>query len=76
MNVMGQGKKISRRTNGAYAVLYQKARPVVVTLRPGDVLEFRELGRRQRWHLAVDTAFRYAVRCQALAEAREKRGKR
>lgn len=66
-------KALSRATNGSYTVLYTKARPIVVTILPGDVLEFRELGRRGRWHLAVDTAFKYAVRCKAFADMAAKR---
>jgi hypothetical protein len=69
-------KPISRATRGEYSVLYTKRRAVVVTLLPGDVIEFRELGRRCRWLIAVDTAFRYAVRCQALSEAAERRRKK
>lgn len=60
-------------TREKYAVLYPKARKIIVTLEAGDVLAFREHGRRHRWLLAVDTAFRYAVRCQANAEAAMKR---
>ena len=66
-------KPISRRTAEAYSVLYVKARPIVVTLLPGDVLEFREHGRRGRWLLAIDTAFKYAVRLKAFHDAAEKR---
>lgn len=68
----GLHKPVSRRTARKYAVLYREQRPIVVTLLPGDVLEFRESGRRDRWHLAVDSAFRYAVRAKAFQEAREK----
>ena len=56
---------VRRKTQRAYNVLYhaaKNARPVVVSLLPGDVLEFREHGRRGRWLLSVDTAFRYALR--------------
>jgi hypothetical protein len=66
-------KAVRRRTARAYAVLYRSARPIVVTLLPGDVLEFREHGRRCRWLLAVDTAFKYAVRLKAFQDAAEKR---
>ena len=66
-------KPISRRTRHSYSTLYRKARPVVVTLLPGDIIEFRESGRRCRWHLAVDTAFKYAVRLKAFFDAAEKR---
>jgi hypothetical protein len=68
-------KPVTRRTRRDYSVLYpsaRDARPVVVTIKPGDILEFREHGRRGRWQLAIDTAFRYAVRLQALAASAEK----
>ena len=50
-------------------------RQIVITLLPGDVLEFRESGRRSRFTLPIDTAFRYAVRLTALAHgaARKRR---
>lgn len=66
-------KPVSRRTRQAYSTLYVKARPVVVTILPGDVLEFREHGRRQRWVLAIDTAFKYAVRLKAFQDGAQKR---
>lgn len=69
-------KPTSRATVRSYAVLYQKARPIVVTLLPGDVIEFRELKRRCRWLLAVDTAFKYAVRLQAFADAAKARAQK
>lgn len=68
-------KPVARVTREAYRVLYasgMKAKPVVVAILPGDVLEFREKGGRNRWLLAIDTAFRYAVRLHALKEAGEK----
>lgn len=68
-------KPVSRVTREAYRVLYagaNRAKPVVVTILPGDVLEFREKGGRHRWLLAIDTAFKYAVRLHALKEAGEK----
>jgi len=61
-------RRISRKTASAYAVLYRKARPVVVSLMPGDILEFRESGRRTRFQLPIETAFRYAVRLAANAK--------
>jgi hypothetical protein len=69
-------KPVSRATRGEYSVLYAKRRAVVVTLLPGDVIEFRELGRRGRWLLAVDTAFRYAIRCKVFSDMRERQIKR
>jgi hypothetical protein len=72
-------KPVRRKTVGQYNVLYcspRHARRVVVSIVPGDVLEFREQGRRMRWHLAIDTAFKYAVRCKVAADLAEKRKKR
>lgn len=67
---------VRRRTRGAYTVLYQKPRQIVVTLAQGDLITFRELGRRRVWGLNVDTAFKYAVRLEAFAMAAEKRRKK
>ena len=69
-------RPVKRRTQGRYNVLYcsaSKARPIVVTIRPGDVLEFREHNRRHRWYLSIDSAFRYAVRCKSAAELVERK---
>lgn len=70
---------ISRRTASRYPVLYAssaKARQIVVSLVPGDVIEFREHGRRGRFTLPIDAAFRYAVRLNSLNEARIKAAKK
>ena len=72
-------RPVKRRTNHRYNVLYcsaSKARPIVVAILPGDVLEFREHGRRMRWYLAIDSAFKYAVRMKAAAELAERKKKR
>lgn len=66
-------KPLSRRTRGAYCVLYRHARPIIVTLAVGDLLEFRESGRRQRGQLPVDVAFRHAVHLAARAAKANKR---
>jgi hypothetical protein len=61
---------VRRRSHGSYSVLYQgagKSRPIVVTLARNDTLIFREHQRRESWAIAVEDAFRYAVRCRALA---------
>ena len=51
------------KTRRAYVVLYAAAaRPIVVSLEPGDVIGFREAGRRQVWTLPIDRMFRLAVR--------------
>ena len=69
-------KPVTRRTRTAYSVLYKTprhARQIVVTLQPGDLIEFRERGRRCRWRLPIESAFRYAVRRQAFAEMTARR---
>lgn len=68
-------RTVRRRTRHKYNVLFngsKKARTVVCSIIPGDVLEFRESGRRARFTLAIDTAFKYAVRLAAFAAAAEK----
>ena len=55
-------KAVRRKTRRAYVVLYAAARPIVVSLEPGDVIGFREAGRRQVWTLPIDRMFRLAVR--------------
>lgn len=58
-------KPVQRVTENAYNVLYSGEsgrRPLVVKLCAGDRLEFREKGRRQRWYLSVQHAFRFAVK--------------
>lgn len=72
-------RPVRRRTQRSYNVLFvnpRKARKIVVEIQPGDVLEFREHGRKMRWHLSIDDAFKYAVRRQAAAEVAEKRKKK
>jgi hypothetical protein len=44
----------------------------IVTILPGDVLEFREQRSRAKFLLNIDAAFKYAVRLAALKEAGEK----
>jgi hypothetical protein len=56
-------KPVRRKTRWSYSVLYaHDSRPIVVSLEPGDVVTFREAGRRQVWSLPVDRMFRQAVR--------------
>lgn len=67
---------VRRKTRHAYSVLYAGAiRPIVVSLEPGDVIVFREAGRRQRWTLAIDYAFRHAVRESLAVERRDQKKK-
>lgn len=69
-------KPTHRVTRQEYSVLYTKPRRIVVTIQPGDVLSFREHGRRARFLLAIDTAFRYAVRLHAATEVLHKSKRR
>ena len=67
-------KPVTRRTRFDYSVLYasaSKARPIVVKIAAGDILQFREHGRRAVFSLAIDTAFKYAVRLTAFHQAAE-----
>lgn len=54
---------VTRVTVSPAAVLYRSARPIVVQIAPGDILRFREKGRRQWFDLPIDEAFRIAVKC-------------
>ena len=61
--------KVTRVTEDRYAVLYSKPRQVAVTimrLSDSDVLEFREAGRRAKFKISIEAAFRYAVQLSAL----------
>jgi hypothetical protein len=68
-------KAVRRKTRRAYVVLYTaEARPIVVSLEPGDVIAFREAGRRQVWMLPIDRMFRQAVsESTHLARTRRKK---
>lgn len=69
-------KPVRRKTRGAYSVLYSRPRQIVVSLMPGDFLEFREAGRRAKFVLTIDGAFRMATRKHALELAAEKKRQR
>ncbi len=65
-------KAVSRVTRGAFQILRQgDYRAIVVTLGVGDVLEFREKGRRMAWSLPIDAAFRYAIQKKVAQDLRE-----
>lgn len=66
-------RRLRRRTRGAYAVLFTRPARIVVTLAPGDVLEFRHERRRHSWSLPIETAFRTAVHRQAARDAADKK---
>ena len=70
-------KAVRRKTRRTYSVLYvSEARPIVVSLEPGDVITFRESGRRHIWSVSIDRAFRLAVREAAQALPRKKQTRR
>lgn len=64
---------VHRLTRGSYAVLYARPRQIVVSLEVNDIITFREKGRRARFAIPVDSAFRIAVRNAALAAKKEKK---
>ena len=67
-------KSVFRVTRGAYPVLHhRKLRQIVIGFEPGDVITFREKGRRHRWSLSIDGAFKIAIRCQVEADRRAKK---
>ena len=77
-------KPVRRVTERTYGVLFpfnrKKHRRVVAQLGPGDIVQFRELGRRQWYSLTIDQAFVLAVKGAAgfrlcmLPPQRPKRG--
>ncbi len=67
-------KPVRRKTRHSYAVLDGgQARAIIVSLEPGDVITFREAGRRHVWTSPIDRVFRQAVREAALSLHQEKR---
>lgn len=70
-------KPTTRQTRGVYRVLYaSKSREIIVTLLPGDIMEFREKGCRARFALPIESAFKFAVRMTAMRAAAEKKIKK
>ena len=69
-------KPVRRKTVQPYRILYAQARPIIVSLAPGDVLEFREQGRRKVFPLPIPRAFQYAIRLHADAERSRKKAER
>jgi len=51
-------KPVSRVTRAAYRVTHSDERQLVVQIGPGDVLTFREKGRRATWSITIPDAFR------------------
>jgi len=62
-------KPVQRRTVKAYDVLFphqeKKRRPIVCRIDLGDIIRFREAGRRQWYDLTIPAAFRMAVKGSA-----------
>lgn len=72
-------RTVRRVTAGRYSVLYpgsRNAREIVVQLAPGDLLQFREKGRRQVFALPIEEAFRLSVRRHAAASRQEHKAQR
>lgn len=67
-------RPVFRVTRGAYPVLHHSSRRAIVcSFEPGDVLTFREKGRRRRFSVPIEGAFRWAIKCQVEADRRQKR---
>jgi hypothetical protein len=62
-------KPVQRVTQREYMVLFphnkRKARRIVTRIDQGDILRFREHGRRQWFDLNIDEAMRLAVKARA-----------
>lgn len=73
--VDGKDRPARRVTIGALGMNHgrDRRRALIVSLESGDLIVFRPKGTRQRLMLSAFDAYGYAVRCQALAKAREKR---
>ena len=74
----GKPAIVARVTNRTLGGSYgpDRERDLVVSLEAGDLIVFRPKGTRQRLALSAFDAYAYAVRCAALAVAREKRAAR
>ena len=67
-------KPVQRVTRGKFNVLFassMKARAIVTRIGLGDVLYFREQGRREWFPLNIETAFKRAVANKAFRDAIE-----
>ena len=66
-------KPVKRSTRHSYGVLHhRRLRKIVVSLVPGDVIEFHELRSRKKFSIGIDDAFRIAVKIAAAAARRQK----
>jgi hypothetical protein len=66
-------RPVKRVTQDSYRVLYSTPRPIVVILEK-DTIGFREKGRREVFHLPIETCFKWAVRVKAQAVKKARRG--
>jgi hypothetical protein len=57
-------KAVTRLTDISYPVLYRKPRRIVVQIY-GEVLRFREHGRREWFDFPIDEAMKVAVKCKS-----------
>jgi hypothetical protein len=64
---------VQRRTRDLYRVLTNRERYIIVSLKPGDLLSFRENRCRATFELPIEHAFRIAVRAKVEADRRAKR---
>jgi len=62
-------KPVQRCTELPYSVIFpsraDKSRAIVVRIEKGDLLGFREKGRRRYYDIPIDTAFSIAVQASA-----------
>ena len=72
-------KKVTRVTTKAYPAKtalsgrgFGQARPISVTIAPGDVLILRPKGTRQAEYISIDMVYRYAVTTRVRSEAAQK----
>jgi hypothetical protein len=68
-------KTVSRMTQESYRVLYQKPKPIVITIK-NDSLIFREKRGRMHYYLPIEDAFKWAVRIEANRVRAEKKARK
>lgn len=66
-------KPLHRKTRGAYSTLYVRPTQIVVSLLPGDFIEFREAGKRTRFRAPIDGIFKHVIRLTLLQREAEKK---
>ena len=48
----------------------EQGRPIIVTLEPGDMISFRQKGRRKSWRTTIGHCFWRAVRAEGVEQQR------